>query len=177
MVRVIGVIPVYVDDRLANRSGLPQTMPATKCDAKLKSAVTARARKWGKDNAELVLPSYRHARGLWGMLFGAASAAVDLEKFDMAWDAKGVLRCKFTWNVHAKEVDLERVRDNVAGGIGDGWGESVEQADRFGELCDVGDDGNWARAAGARKKSLRVSEYGRYAVLLTLVGAKFKTSR
>lgn len=172
MVKVVGVIPVYVDDRLANRSGLPQTMPATKCDAKLKAAVSSRARKWGKENASLVLPSYRNApKGLMGMLFGAADAAVDLEEFDMAWDAKGVMRCKFTWNVHSKEVDLERLKDNIAGGISDGWGESVDQAERFGELCDIGEDGLWARA---RKKGLRASENGRYAILLTVVGAKLR---
>jgi hypothetical protein len=174
MVKVTGVIPVYVDDRLANRTGLPQTMPPTRCDAKLKSAVTSRARKWGKDNAALVLPSYRHAaKGLWGMLFGAADADVDLESFDMTWDAKGVIRCRFVWNVHAPEVDLERLKDNVAGGISDGWGESVEQAERFGELCEVGEDGLWARATAARKKDLNTNEHGRYAILLTVVGAKF----
>jgi hypothetical protein len=49
MVRVSGTLQVFVDDRLANSKGLPQNKPATKCDAKLKSAVSKMVRKMTKD--------------------------------------------------------------------------------------------------------------------------------
>jgi hypothetical protein len=83
------------------------------------------------------------------------------------------MRWEFLWDVQAPEVDLKSVRDQIAGGISDGWGESVDQLWRFGPLCTIGDDGDWRLATSKEKKELNVGEDGRYAALLTTVGSKF----
>lgn len=180
MVLVTGVLPVFVDDRLQNRTALPQTMPATKCDAKLKASVSSMTRKMIPEYSRYVFPNYVfRSPGVLGALFGRTqSVDVDLISFETSWDAKGVMRWKFVWNVPVQDVDIDSVRDQIGGGISDGWGESVDQICRFGPLCTVGDDGLvWRLATSKERKSLTVDEAGRYAVLLTTVGSKFTIKR
>ena len=173
-VRINAVLQVYVDDRLANRRGLPQNMPPTKCDAKLKTAVTAAVRKMKSEYAGEVLGQVPvKARGIFGLLGRTQAVDVTLTGFETSWDAKGVMRWKFAWDVPVPGLDIESVRAHIAGGISDGWGESVEQGCRFGEICVVGADSEWRRATPKEKKGLDARHYGRYAVLLTMVGAKF----
>lgn len=174
-----GTLQVFVDDRLAKRKGLPQSMPATKCDAKLKSAVSTMVRKITKDYAGDVFNNYTYKYpGILGSLFGSTGTVdVELLKFDTSWDAKGVMRWSFVWEVHVPDVDLKIVREQIAGGISDGWGESVAQLWRFGPLCTIGDDGDWRLATSKEKKELNVGEDGRYAVLLTTVGSKLSIVR
>lgn len=184
MVRVSGVLQVFVDDRLANRKGLPQNMPATKCDAKLKGDVSTMVRKMTKDGFPSdVFNHYSYkSPGVFGVLFGRTETAeVELVKFETSWDAKGVMRWSFVWDVPAPDVDLQRVREQIAGGISDGWGEGVEQMFRFGPICvsdDYGTKGETTRLATSKeKKGLNAGEHGRYAVLLTTVGAKFAINK
>lgn len=164
---------MFVDDRLAKRKGLPQNMPATKCDAKLKASVSTMVRKMTKDGfpGEVFNNYTFKSPGFLGSLFGRTEIDVELVKFGTAWDAKGVMRWSFVWDVQAPDVDLKSVRDQIAGGISDGWGESVSQLWRFGPLCV--EDGEFRLATPKEKKGLDVGESGRYAVLLTTAGATF----
>jgi hypothetical protein len=184
MVRVTGTLQVFVDDRLAKRKGLPQHMPATKCDANLKSAVSTMVRKMVKDGIPADVFKYYSFKspGILGSLFGRTETIdVELAKFATAWDAKGVMRWEFEWDVQAPEVDMKSVREQIAGGISDGWGEGVEQMFRFGPICvsdDYGTKGETTRLATSKeKKGLNAGEHGRYAVLLTTVGAKFAVKK
>lgn len=112
--------------------------------------------------------------GVLATLFGRTETAdVELVKFETSWDAKGVMRWTFVWDVPVPEVDLKSVRDQIAGGISDGWGESVAQLWRFGPLCTIGDDGEWRLATSKEKRDLNALENGLHAVLLTTVGSKF----
>ncbi len=132
-------------------------------------------RKTQRDVASDVLPRYTfNSRGFIGSLFGRTeSVDVELVDFGTSWDAKGVMRWKFTWDVPVPKVDVGSLREQIAGGISDGWGEGVEQMSRFGELCATDDNGKWRLATPKERKGLATYEAGRYAVLLTTVGAKF----
>lgn len=188
MVRLAASIPVYVSDLLRPVRGLAPAQPPTRFTgsyAALRPLVNAHARS--KSFREHALPYvlYRYqpptarGSGLLGALFARRPAPVLVRLvsaapawrggvcwWDLVWDVPGVPR---------DALDLAQVRDSVAGGVTDGWGEGAEQIDRFGELCALDHNDVYRPARGADDtRGLTAGEDGRYALLLTLKGAKFK---
>lgn len=174
--RVSASIPVYVDDRLSHRTGPATTMRATVVkDDSFRRIVDAKLRK--VDMATVLPDIDVPSSGLMGLLGRKKVVSVNLVESRSKWDKRGVLRVEFVWDIDAPSIDIANVKHGVGGGITDGWGEVNEQICRFGTLCVLGDDDKWRIAKGSERKGLSASDNGRYAVLLTLVGAKFVVKR
>jgi hypothetical protein len=91
------------------------------------------------------------------------------------FDSLGRLSVAFEWTesnykLRSTSIDETCVLETLSGNIVDGWGESVAQKCRFGELVAEDAEGRLAVASEARASELRLQpeEDGRYAVLFTL---------
>jgi len=182
---VEATLPVVLDDRLRPTSVLAPKRLATRCDPEVEALVeraTRRmlARKGSRMDPAGVLESVRLSRSSWfGLVSRQVRAPVALVSWRRDWKA-GVLRWHFRWEVDTgdeavtEEAMVDAVRASLAGALTDGWGESVEQAARFGPLVATDDEGerpHVATPAEVRDRGLVQSDQGRYAALLTLRGA------
>lgn len=177
MVRLSGVFKVTIVDYTEDKK-MPFAMPATKCDDKMRKLVSANVRRLtnGK-NQDLVFHEYRFGSFI-GQLFGLGkSVKVQLVDFKTSWDKNGIMSWSFVWDVpvEKRDLDLAKVKNQIEGGISDGWGECTSQSDRFGPLVTHDEENKPVLVTTkTRTKEMNVGEHGRYATLITTVGAKLK---
>lgn len=187
MPRIEASLPAVLDDRLLSLRSLAPTRPPTRCGPKIRAIVDREVRrllaqKDSRMDPAWVLTSIDVPRSaFFGLLrWGTTRVPVTMASWRSEWDRRGVLWWHFAWDaatdagVSEAEV-LAAARDAVFGSVTDGWGESVEQAARFGPKTTEDAEGHVHLAN--RKSEARPEEAGRYAVLLTLKGATFKIRR
>lgn len=182
---ITATLPVLLDDKLRPSSKLAhERAPTVMKDANLKAVVNRKIRTEMRDNAQWVLPQFKApSRPLFGIIPRATVVSVQLRSWHHAWRGNGTAALHFEWEAALPQgatVDAEAIRAVIAGGISDGWGEGAEQMGRFGELCVLDEEEGTketdiyrrAKPGEKTKLGLTVQEQGRYALLLTLKGAK-----
>lgn len=178
------MLPVAIADRLHPNTKLPHERVPAIIDAKLKPLVNKQLTGKNnvmKDNAEWVLPYVNvPAKALLGLFARKTQVPVKLLSWKHTWTKNG---CYLTLNweaVTTKDtiIDVKSVKEVIAGGITDGWGDGVEQSSRFGEVCIFDEEKDRYRSATTlEKRTLSMGEDGRYALLPTLKSSKISITK
>lgn len=174
---ITATMPIVLDDYLKMTETTAYEQRATNIDSKLKPLVNKQI-KGMKDTIEWVLPTVKvPGKPLFGFISRNTTVPVQVKSWKVTWNPNnGVGYFNFKWEAITEKdvkIDVNSVKDALAWGIADGWGSSAVQSSRFGELCLFDEEiDKFRRALPEEKKGLDETEFGRYALLLTLKGAK-----